>query len=138
MQIVPGDPRLQQVIRIDNQITDLDVDITIEEGIDVPSIQAEQFQVLIQLAGTQPGLIPPEILIASPNLRNKDELLEMLKEHQQAQAQQQQAQQKMVQDKAQATSRRSRVRRRRTSRWPRSGSTRRCITSPTCTACSTT
>jgi 3,4-dihydroxy-2-butanone 4-phosphate synthase len=102
MQIVPGDPRLEQVIRIDNDITDMDVDITIEEGIDVPSIQAEQFQVLIQLAGTQPGLIPPEILIASSNLRNKDELLEMLKEHQQAAAQQQQVQQKMVADKARA------------------------------------
>ena len=54
------------------------------------------------MAGTQPGLIPPEILIASSNLRNKDELLEMLKEHQQAQAQQQQDVQKMAQDKAQA------------------------------------
>jgi hypothetical protein len=102
MQIVPGDPRLEQVIRIDNDISDMDIDITIEEGIDVPSIQAEQFQVLIQLAGTQPGLIPPEILIAASNLRNKDELLEMLKEHQQAQAQQQQTMQKMAQDKAQA------------------------------------
>ena len=60
MQIVPGDPRLQQVIRIDNDITDMDVDITIEEGIDVPSIQAEQFQNLLQLAGTQLGLIPPK------------------------------------------------------------------------------
>ena len=65
MQLVPGDPRLEQVIRIDNDITDMDIDITIEEGIDVPSIQAEQFQILIQLAGTQPGLIPPEILIAA-------------------------------------------------------------------------
>jgi hypothetical protein len=102
MQIVPGDPRLNQVIRIDNKITDLDVDITIEEGIDVPSIQAEQFQVLIQLAGTQPGLIPPEILIAASNLRNKDQILQQLKEHQQAQAQQQQTMQKMAQDKAQA------------------------------------
>ena len=102
MQLMPGDPRLQQVIRIDNDITDMDVDITIEEGIDVPSIQAEQFQVLIQLAGTQPGLIPPEILIASSNLRNKDELLAMLKEHQQAQAQQQQQVAQMAQQKAQA------------------------------------
>jgi hypothetical protein len=102
MQIVPGDPRLQQVIRIDNDITDMDVDITIEEGIDVPSIQAEQFQVLIQLAGTQPGLIPPEILIAASNLRNKDQILQQLKEHQQAQAQQQQTMQKMAQDKAEA------------------------------------
>jgi hypothetical protein len=102
MQLMPGDPRLQQVIRIDNDITDMDVDITIGEGIDVPSIQAEQFQVLIQLAGTQPGLIPPEILIASSNLRNKDELLAMLKEHQQAQAQQQQQVAQMAQQKASA------------------------------------
>jgi hypothetical protein len=78
------------------------VDITIEEGIDVPSIQAEQFQVLIQLAGTQPGLIPPEILIAASNLRNKDQILQQLKESQQARAQQQQTMQKMAQDKAQA------------------------------------
>jgi hypothetical protein len=102
MRIVPGDPRLQQVIRIENDITDMDVDITIEEGIDVPSIQAEQFQVLIQLAGTQPGLIPPEILIAASNLRNKDQILQQLKESQQARAQAQQTMQKMAQDKAQA------------------------------------
>jgi hypothetical protein len=102
MQIAPNDPRLQQVIRIDNDISDMDIDITIEEGIDVPSIQAEQFQVLIQLAGTQPGLIPPEILIAASNLRNKDQILQQLKEHQQAQAQQQQTMQKMAQDKAEA------------------------------------
>jgi hypothetical protein len=102
MQIQPGDPRLQQVIRIDNDITDMDIDVTIEEGMDVPSIQAEQFQVLIQLAGTQPGLIPPEILIAASNLRNKDQLLEMLKEHQQAAAQQQQEVAQMAKDKATA------------------------------------
>ena len=100
--LVPDDPRLQTVIRIDNDITDMDIDITIEEGIDVPSIQAEQFQVLIQLAGTQPGLIPPEILIAASNLRNKDELLEMLKEHQQAAAKKQQVVEKMATDKAEA------------------------------------
>jgi hypothetical protein len=102
LQIVPGDPRLEQVIRIDNDISDMDIDITIEEGIDVPSIQAEQFQVLIQLAGTQPGLIPPEILIAASNLRNKDQILQQLKESQQARAQAQQTMQKMAQDKAQA------------------------------------
>jgi hypothetical protein len=102
MQIVPGDPRLQQVIRIENDITDMDVDITIEEGIDVPSIQAEQFQNLLQLAGTQPGLIPPEMLIAASNFRNKEDLLKMLKDRQEAQAQHQQVVQKMTMDKAQA------------------------------------
>jgi hypothetical protein len=102
MRLVPGDPRLQQVIRVENDITDMDVDITIEEGIDVPSIQAEQFQNLLQLAGTQPGLIPPEMLIAASNFRNKEDLLKMLKDRQEAQAQTQQKVQKMAEDKAQA------------------------------------
>src|SRR5262249_21350301 len=32
MQLFPGDPRLEQVIGIRNDITDLDVDITVAEG----------------------------------------------------------------------------------------------------------
>jgi hypothetical protein len=91
MQLQPGDPRLQQVIGIENDISDLDVDITIEEGIDIPSLQAEEFQSLVQLASVQPGLIPGDVLIAASGLRDKDQILERMKEHQQ---QQQQVQQK--------------------------------------------
>jgi hypothetical protein len=87
----PGDPRLQQVVGIENDISDLDVDITIEEGIDIPSLQAEEFQSLVQLASVQPGLIPGDVLIAASGLRDKDQILERMKEHQQ---QQQQVQQK--------------------------------------------
>jgi len=90
LQIVPNDPRLDQVIRVENDITDLDVDITIEEGMDVPAIQAEQFQTLVQLASIQPGLIPGDVLIAASSLKNKDQLLERMKAHAAAQAQQQQ------------------------------------------------
>ena len=86
----PGDPRLQQVVGIENDITDLDVDITIEEGIDIPSLQAEEFQSLVQLASVQPGLIPGDVLIAASGLRDKDMILERMKEHQQQQAQAQQ------------------------------------------------
>jgi hypothetical protein len=91
MQLQPGDPRLQQVVGIENDISDLDVDITIEEGIDIPSLQAEEFQSLVQLASVQPGLIPGDVLIAASGLRDKDQILERMKEHQQ---QQQQVQQK--------------------------------------------
>jgi hypothetical protein len=92
MQLQPGDPRLQQVIGIENDISDLDVDITIEEGIDIPSLQAEEFQSLVQLASVQPGLIPGDVLIAASGLRDKDQILERMKEHQQQQqAAQQQA-----------------------------------------------
>jgi hypothetical protein len=92
MQLQPGDPRLQQVIGIENDISDLDVDITIEEGIDIPSLQQEEFQSLVQLASVQPGLIPGDVLIAASGLRDKDMILERMKEHQQQQqAAQQQA-----------------------------------------------
>ena len=71
MQLQPGDPRLQQVVGIENDISDLDVDITIEEGIDIPSLQAEEFQSLVQLAGMQPGLIPGDVLIAARAARQR-------------------------------------------------------------------
>ena len=90
MQLVPGDPRLQQVVGIENDISDLDVDITVEEGMDIPSLQQETFQTLVQMAGMQPGLIPGDVLIAASGLRDKDMLLQRMKEHQQQQAQQQQ------------------------------------------------
>ena len=69
MQLVPGDPRLQQVVGIENDISDLDVDITVEEGMDIPSLQQETFQTLVQLAGMQPGLIPGDVLIAASGLQ---------------------------------------------------------------------
>jgi hypothetical protein len=87
LQLQPGDPRLQQVIRVENDITDLDVDITIQEGQDIPAMQQETFQTLVQLAGMQPGLIPGDVLIAASSLRDKDAILERMKQHQQQQAQ---------------------------------------------------
>jgi len=89
MQLQPGDPRLQQVIKVENDISDLDVDIVVEEGIDVPTQQAEQFQILVQMAGMQPGLIPPDVLIAASGLKNKDDLLKRMEQHQQQAAQKQ-------------------------------------------------
>jgi hypothetical protein len=102
MQLVPGDPRLQQVVGIDNNISDLDVDITVQEGVDIPSIQAETFQTLVQLAGMQPGLIPGDVLIAASGLKDKDMLLERMKEHQQQQAGVQQKAAALAEQHAQA------------------------------------
>jgi len=92
MQLVPGDPRLQQIVRVENDITDLDVDISVEEGTDLPAMQAETFQTLVQLASMQPGLIPGDVLIAASSLKDKGDLLARMKAHQEQQ-QQQQAQQ---------------------------------------------
>jgi hypothetical protein len=50
----------------------------------------------------QPGLIPPEVLIAASGLRDKEMLLERLKEHQQAMAQKQQKTEQIGEAHAQA------------------------------------
>jgi hypothetical protein len=102
MQLVPGDPRLMQVIRTENDISDLEVDITIEEGPDVPAQQAEQFQALVQLAGSQPGIIPPDVLIAASSLKDKDKLLKRMEDAQKASGQTQQQQAALGQQKAMA------------------------------------
>ncbi len=101
LQLQPNDPRLDQVVSMDNDIAGLDVDITIEEGPDVANIQAEQFQQLAQLA--QSGIpFPPAVLIEASSLRNKDKIIEMLEQAQQGQQQQQQAQQQIGEATAQA------------------------------------
>jgi hypothetical protein len=102
MQIVPGDPRLAQVVGVENDITDLDVDITIQEGPDIPTMAAENFQTLVQLASMQPGLIPGDVLIAASSLSDKDDLLQRMKAHQQQQAQQQAQQAPLMQAGMQA------------------------------------
>lgn len=71
------DPRSQTVVAIENNLGELDVDIIVDEGMDAPTIAAEQWQELVQLA--QAGVpIPPPLLIEASSLRNKDRLLEML------------------------------------------------------------
>jgi len=91
LQIMPGDPRLQMVVDVENDIREMDIDVTIGAGLDVPSLQNEQFQVLLQLASTQPGLIPADVLIAASSLHDKDKLLERMKQHAAEQQQQQEA-----------------------------------------------
>ena len=104
LQQASADPmmaqQLQQVVAIDNQVGNLDVDISVAEGIDVPAMQMETFQTLVQLAGMQPGLIPPEVLIAASSLRNKDDLLAMLKQHAEQQAAQKQRMQPLIERNA--------------------------------------
>lgn len=80
LQMFASDPRSQQVVEIENNVTELDVDINVDEGIDTPTIAAEEFQSMLKLAGTGMVQIPADILIEASSLRNKDRLLEMLKE----------------------------------------------------------
>lgn len=87
LQMQPGDPRLQTVVRIENDVSDMDCDITVEEGPDNPTMQDEQFQTIMQLPPQILMQFPPEFIIRASSLRNKDELVKLLEEHAQAQAQ---------------------------------------------------
>lgn len=84
-----------QVVGTRNAVTDLDVDIVMDEGMDTPTIQAEQFDTLTKVI---PGIVnlPPvyaKMLIKASQLRDKDEILEMLEQSQQQDPMQAQMQQ---------------------------------------------
>ena len=95
MGLMPNDPRLGMVNKIQNPVAEMDVDIIIEDAPDTITIQGEQFE---QLAQTLPMIaqMPPqyaEILLQASQLRNKDKLIETLKGGGQPDPQQQQMQQ---------------------------------------------
>jgi hypothetical protein len=96
MQLQPGDPRLKQTVRIEHALDDLDVDITVEDGPDVPTLAAEQFQALVQLPPQILMQFPPSVILKASSLRNKDDLLKELEDHQQQQAGAQQGAQAMA------------------------------------------
>lgn len=87
LQLQPGDPRLQMTVRVENDIGDMDCSITVEEGPDNPTMQAEQFQTIMQLPPQILMQFPPEFIIQASSLRNKDQLIKLLEAHQQSQAQ---------------------------------------------------
>lgn len=77
--LYPGDPRLQSVVDIKNNVADLDVDIILEEVPDRVTLEGEVFEALLKYGPA----IPPAVLIeADPTLprKKKDKLLEMMQQ----------------------------------------------------------
>ncbi len=80
-------PIAQQVTGIENPVAEMDIDIIIDEGIDSPTAQAEQFETIVQmLPGLAPAMADParamkimEFVTQASSLRDKDKLLEILK-----------------------------------------------------------
>lgn len=108
MGLMPNDPRLGQVIEVRNQVAQMDVDISIDSGPDVPTAQAEQFQQAADLA--QAGVqIPPDLLIELSGLRSnvKKRIAEKQEAAQQAAAQLAQAEGEGKAAKLQADTRKS-------------------------------
>ena len=106
MQIMPGDPRLNMINKIQNPVAEMDVDIIIEDAPDTVTIQGEQFEQLMKIFPALANMPPQlaKVAIKASQLRNKDELIEMLEgggepnpQQQQMQQMQQQLQQVMQQ-----------------------------------------
>lgn len=107
------DPQTGQMT-VQNPVAELDVDIVLEEGPDTITVQAEQYQQLIELKKADPNSIPTKAIIEASQLRNKDKLLESMEaggippqvqqQMQQMQEALQQAQQELEQAKQQAAS----------------------------------
>jgi len=82
LQMMAQDPRSQMVVAVENNVTELDVDILVDEGVDTPTIQAEQFQVVAQMLPGAPPNIQPilwEALFANSAFRDKEKVLEALR-----------------------------------------------------------
>lgn len=70
-----------QVVEVRNAVNELDVDIVIDEGMDTPTVQAEQFDTMVKmLPGAPPNLQPIlwRMLLEASQLRNKDKVIEMM------------------------------------------------------------
>lgn len=97
LQSLINDPRLNQVAEIRNNPAELDLDIIVEEVPDMASLQHEQFQFLVELAGTYGReAVPFEVLLEASSLPNKKVLLDKLRGGDEQIAQQQQMQQQMA------------------------------------------
>jgi hypothetical protein len=93
------DPRLQQIVEVQNEVAQLDMDIIIETSYDTVNLQREQFDLLAKIAQTNPNVPFTEVLKLS-ELRGKDKIIKSLEQSAQAASQQQQ----MVQKKEMAES----------------------------------
>lgn len=83
LQAFAADPRSQMVVAIENSPSEIDVDIIIDEGMDTPTIQAEQFETVAKMLPGAPPNIQPVLwkaLFQNSAFRNKDEVIKALEE----------------------------------------------------------
>lgn len=87
--LVPNDPRLGQVVRVENKIEEIDVDIIMEEVPDTVTLEAENFEQLVNIDSARGGILPIEMLIEASPLRSnlKQKIIEYFDQQKQAQAQ---------------------------------------------------
>lgn len=75
LQQLQADPESQRVVGVKNNVTELDVDITIDQVPASAALQIEQFQTIAEMIKS--GVpIPPKALIRASSLRNKEQIIE--------------------------------------------------------------
>lgn len=91
-QLVPNDPRFQQVVGVENNVQELDVDLIMEEVPDTVTLESETFEQLVNIDAARGGVLPIEMLIKASPLRSKvkSEILDFFEQQKEAQAQGQQ------------------------------------------------
>jgi hypothetical protein len=80
------DPRLQEVVKTQNPIAELDMDIILEQSVSSLNVQQEQFAILSKLAENRPE-VPFTALLRMSELRDKEDLIQEIQQGQE-QAQQ--------------------------------------------------
>lgn len=78
-QRIDADPTMKEVIDTRNEIVSMDVDIIMDEAPDTVTQEIEDFQAMAEMVKS--GFpIPPEAVIMSSPLSNKDKIIKMMKE----------------------------------------------------------
>lgn len=88
LRLGPNDPRLGLVQGVENQLSELDVDISLDDGPDIITLRDEQFNTLASLFRER--ILGPEfadLLIEASDLRGKDAILERMRGTQEQQQQ---------------------------------------------------
>lgn len=91
-QFMPNDPRLSMVVGVENNVTEINVDIIMEEVPDTVTLAAETFEQIVNIDTARGGVLPIEMIVkASPlNAKVKNEILEYFEEKSQAESEMQQ------------------------------------------------
>ena len=82
-------PAAQQVVGVENNVGELDVDIIVDEGIDTPTVAAEQFETLTQMLPSAPPNLQPilwKMLLKTSALRGKEQIEEEMNQPPQPEA----------------------------------------------------
>lgn len=78
-----NDPRLEMPVQpeviSENNVSELDVDIIVQDSPDAVNLQYEEFQMLVNLYQANPNAIPFDMIVEASQLRNKQKILEKLR-----------------------------------------------------------